>query len=277
MFSAIGRFIKTIGYLLTGRIDDARRTLDMDPRVVRAKYEKIIAQKKESIQQYMRAVAGLITQQEKKKETVKSLTTDVQRLEQLRSGALAKAKQTVARLKSAGGSEEEVKKSEDYLKCLSAYNDFSSTLDEKQKRITELEQDIKTYGDRITEHKIQLQQLHRDLEKIKIETHDAVADMITAREEKQLADTISGISADGTAKELEDLRELRQSAKAESRISRELAGTDTTVQESEFIEYAKKSMNNTEFDALIGLAGQMDKGAGAAEKAKPQTETKLPE
>ena len=58
----------------------------------------------------------------------------------------------------------------------------------------------------------------------------------TAEEEKEIADTISGIAQDGTAKELQQMRELRQQIKAEARISRELAGTDTRAQEAEFLE-----------------------------------------
>ena len=42
MFSAIGRWIKALSYLLTGQIDAARRTLDTNPHVIRAKYDAIV-------------------------------------------------------------------------------------------------------------------------------------------------------------------------------------------------------------------------------------------
>lgn len=266
MFRAIGRWIKAVGYLLTGQIDSARRVLDTNPHVVRAKYDAIIRDKVSRIQTYKQAVAGLIAQQENKMAAVKNLTGEVGNLERLKAGALAKAKQVVEKLKAAGKSEEEVKTDEDYKRCLAAYNDFSSTLSEKQARIAENENDIETYRKNIADHKVQLQGLLRDVEKIKSEAADAVADVITAKQEKDIADMLSGIAQDGTAKELQDLRQLRQELKAEARISKELAGTDTKAQEAEFLEYARTSQSNTEFDSLIGLGGTK------AEAAKPAKE-----
>ena len=64
MFGAIGRWIKAVGYLLTGQIDSARRVLDQNPHVVRAKYDAIVREKVSRIQTYKQAVAGLIAQPE---------------------------------------------------------------------------------------------------------------------------------------------------------------------------------------------------------------------
>jgi hypothetical protein len=268
MFGALGRWIKAVGYLLTGRMDSARRVLDQNPHVVRAKYDAIIREKVARIQTYKQAVAGLIAQQENKLAAVKSLTEEVGNLERLKAGALAKAKQTVEKLKASGKSEEEIKGNEDYKRCLAAYNDFSSTLSEKQTRITENEADIETYRKNIGDHKVQLQQLLRDVEKIRSESADAVADVITAKQEKDIADMLSGIAQDGTAKELQDLRQMRQELKAEARISKEMAGTDTKAQEAEFLEYARTSASNTEFDSLVGLGTKTEAAPAAKEKGQ---------
>jgi chromosome segregation ATPase len=247
-----------MGYLLTGRIDAARRTLDTNPHVVRAKYDEIIRDKVGRIQQYKQAVASLIAQQENKIAKVKGLSEDIAQLERLKTGALAKAKQKVKELQAAGKTKDEIQQDEDYLKCLSAYNDFNSTLGEKQARVEELERDIEEYGNRIKEHKIQLQELARDIESMKSEAADAVADFITAQQEKEIADMFAGIAEGGKAEELQKLRQLRQEVKAEARVSKELAGTDTKVQEAEFLEYARTATSNDEFDALVGLAEETD-------------------
>ncbi len=278
MFRALGRWIKAVMYLLTGQIDAARRTLDTNPYVLRAKYEEIIREKTNRIQQYKQAVAGLIAQQEDKLAKVKTLTDEVEKLERLKAGALAKAKQRVEALQAQGRDKEAIQHDEDYMKCLAAYNDFSSTLAEKRARIAELEQDVELYGTRIKEHKVQLSQLVREIEQIKAEAVDAVADIITARQERELADALSGIAEDGTAQELQRMRELRREVKAEARISKELAGTDARVQEREFLEYARTTAANDEFERLVGLA----RAADASEKspaAAPQAEKKsaLPE
>ena len=57
MFKAVGRWIKAIGYLLTGQIDSARKTLDTNPHVIRAKFDEIARDKTARIHQYKQAVA----------------------------------------------------------------------------------------------------------------------------------------------------------------------------------------------------------------------------
>jgi len=277
MFKAVGRWFKALGYLLTGRIDSAREALDSNPHVMRAKYDEVVNQKISRIQEYKNAVAALMAQQHNKVDKVKSLTAEIEKLERLKTGAMAKAKKRVTELQNQGTAQEDVRQDEIYQKCLSAFKDFSSTLEEKQGRILELEQDIGQGEKRIAEHKVQLQHLAREIEQVKTEAADAVADMISANQEREIADALSGISQDGSAKELEDLRATRQKAKAQAEISRDLAGTDTKMQEAEFLEFAQKSEANDEFEGLVGLADEP-----AVEQSEPQAETpdegtKLPE
>lgn len=268
MFGAIGRWFKAVWYKLTGAMDQARRGLDTDPHVMRAKFDEIIKDKVNQIHTYKQAVATLIAQQEKKMAKVKSLTNEVQKLENLKAGALAMAKQAVAKLQGEGKTNEVVHADPNYKKCLTAYNDFAATLTEKQDHIKDLEGDIGEYDGSIANHKINLQQLQRDIEKLKSEAADAVADVITSKEETELADMINGISKDGMAKELQNLRDLRHEMRAEARISREMAGTDTKVQEAEFLEYARSNTATDEFDALLGMA----EGTEGAETAASEPE-----
>ncbi len=276
MFRAIGRWFTALGYLLTGQIDSARRSLDTNPQVVRAKFDDIVREKTRSIHTYKQALSSLVAQREMKVGKISTLTGEVERLERLRSGALAKAKQTVEKLQADGKSMDEIKANEDYMKCLSAYNDFSSTLEEKQARIAELEGDIEEYGKRVSEHKIQLQELLRDVDKLKAEAADTIADLITANEEKEISETIAGIAQDGTAEELQRLRQLRREVKAEASVTKELAGTSTKSQEAEFLEYARKSSASTEFDQLIGLAQSTEAAPSSREQEGPD-KTALPE
>lgn len=275
MFRAIGRWIKAVGYLLTGQVDSARRVLDTNPHVIRAKYDEIVREKISRIQQYKQAVAGLIAQEEAKTAKIKQLSEEVANLERLKAGALAKAKQTVAKLQSAGKSKEAIHADENYKKCLAAYNDFSSTLAEKQERIEELENNVADYKKTIGEHKVQLQQLLREVEKVRSEAADTVAEVISAKQEKEIADTIAGIAEDGTAEELQSLRKMRQEVKAEARVAKEMAGADTKAQENEFLEYARTSESTSEFDSLIGLA----ESAESVDKPKESEgkDTALPE
>ena len=278
MFGAIGRWFKAVWYKLTGQIDEARRGLDSDPHVMCAKFDGIIKGKVNQIHTYKQAVAKLIAQQEKKLAKVKNLTEEVQKLENLKAGALAMAKQTVAKLQAEGQTKEEIHANEEYQKCLTAYNDFTATLTEKQDHIKDLEGDVGEYDESIANHKVNLQQLQRDIEKLKSEAADAVADVITAKEERDLADMITGISKDGMAKELQDMRELRQEVRAEARISKEMAGTDSKSQEAQFLEFARSHTANDEFDSLLGLAeGAETAPSEPKQKESASTDSILPE
>ena len=252
--AAIWRYVKSFLYLITGQIDKSRRVLDSNPNVMKAKFDDIIKSKVDQIHTYKQAVATLIAQQEKKMAKVKSLTEEVQKLENLKAGALAMAKQTVAKLQGEGKTKEELHADGDYKKCLTAYNDFAATLTEKQDHIKDLENDIGEYDGSIANHKINLQQLQRDIEKLKSEAADAVADVITAKEERDLSDMLNGISKDGMAKELQDMRDSRHEMRAEARVSREMAGTDSKQQEAQFLEYARSNTASDEFDSLLGMA-----------------------
>lgn len=253
MFKAIGRYVRALGYLLTGRIDESRRALSTNPAVVQATYDKVIEEKTKRIHQYKEAVGAMIAQEEKKKTALKKLSEDVDRLRKLRDGAAAMARKVVER---HNGNTEAIKSDPEYIKCQAAYKDFNSTLSEKEAHCKELEEDISGFEQNISGHKTQLQSLLREIDKIRGEKHETVAEMLTAKEENEIADMLSGISKDRTNEELQELRDVRDQAKATARVSREMAGVDTQRSEAEFLEYATAAESDSEFDALIGLTKQ---------------------
>jgi phage shock protein A len=267
MFRAISRYLRALGYLFTGQIDEARRALSMSPEVIQATFDHVIREKTARIQQYKEAVGSMIAQQERKKVELKRQSEEVTRLGKLREGATVMAKKIVER---HGGNADAVRQDPEYAKCQAAFKDFSSTLAEKEARCKELEGDIGELDKNIAGHKVQLEGLLRELEQVRAEKHDTVADVISARQEREVADMVAGISQDRTAEELQDLRQMRDQAKATARVSRELAGTDAKRSEQEFLQYAEQSTADKEFDALVGLARKTE----TPEAAPP---TKIPE
>jgi len=253
MFKAIGKYTRAVWYLITFRIDKASETLRSNPGVISANYDRIIQEKRGRINQYKDAISAMIAQEETKKQKLEALTADIQRLEKLKAGAAAKAQQVAAR---HNGDPEATRADPEYLKCQGAFQDFTSTLSEKQSRVAELESDLEALVENVARHKTQIQSQMRELERLAEEKHDAVATVLSAKEEQEIADLMSGIAQDRTGEELRELRELRNKAAAGARVSRELAGLDTKQAENEFMEYASASQANHEFDALIGLGDQ---------------------
>ena len=277
MANGFTRFFKAIWYTLTGRAHESADRMMENPEAVRGAYEDIISDKKGNIQRYKAAIGQLIALVEQKKSAVKNLTDEVDRLEELKAGAIAKAQQTAAALQGEGLAQEEIKQHAEYTRCVTAYQDFNSNLVEKTDRITELENEIEGAQADIESHKLQITSLHRDLDQIKSEQSEAVADLITAREQEEIADMLSGISMDGTSAELTRMREIREKAKARSKVAQELAGTDSKNEEEEFLTAARSSAATDEFDALIFGAQQTDTQTKAEpEKSKTDSDSELP-
>ncbi len=270
MFKAMGKYVQAVFYLVTFRIDKASETLRMNPGVMSANYDRIIDEKRSRINQYKDAIAAMIAQEETKKQKVKKLTEEIEKLEKLKSGAAAKARKVA---QQHNGDVAATKADAEYRKCQSAYKDFTSTLAEKEKRVAELENDIEELIKNVAGHKTNIQSQMRDLEKLGEEKQEAVASVLSATEEKQIADIMTGLSEDRTSEELRELRELRGKASAEARMSREMAGLDTKRAEEEFLEFAQASEANDEFDQLIGLAGKTDEGP----EQEASEQTKIPE
>lgn len=277
MANGFTRFFKAIWYTLTGRAHEQADRLMENPEAVRGAYEDIIRDKMDNIQRYKSAIGQLIALVENKKGSLKGLTEDVEKFEKLKTGAIQKAKSTAAELQQQGIADEEIKQNAEYVKCVTAYQDFHSTLDEKNARITELEDDIERAQKDIDSHKNQMQSLHRDLNKIKEEQSETVADLITAREQEQIADMMSGISTDGTSQELSRMREIREKAKGRSVVAQELAGTDARAEEEEFLAAAQSTAASDEFDSLIFGAQQTDAPVATDDTAeKKESDSELP-
>lgn len=258
MANGFTRFFKAIWYTLTGRAHESADRMMENPEAARGAFEDIISDKKGNINRYKQAIGQLIALVEQKKSRVKSLTDEVENLEELKAGAIAKAQQTAADLQKEGMAPEEVKQHAEYTRCVTAYQEFNSNLEDKTRQISELENDIEEAQVGIDNHKVQITGLHRDLQQIKEEQSETVADLISAREQEEINDMLSGISMDGTSAELTRMREIREQAKGRSKVAQELAGTDSRAEEQEFLEAARSSSTSDEFDALIFGAQQTD-------------------
>lgn len=250
MWKALSRYLSALGYLFTGRIDKARAALETDPNVVRATYDDVIREKKGRIQEYMSAIATLIRQQESKKQEKERLEGELKRKEQVMAGAMSKAKKRLAAL---GGDQAAAKADAEFMKWQGAFTDAKTTVEEKRQRIAQLDQDIATAQQRIDKHKLGLETMQREIGKLKSEAGDAVARVISAKEEKEMADMLAGLSEDGTAERLSSIRDAVGQVEAEARVASELAGTDASATEAELLaEAAEDAAVDSFFAELSG-------------------------
>ena len=167
-----------------------------NPEAVRGVYEDIIQNKKDNIQRYKLAIGQLIALIEQKKSTLKGITDEIDKLEKMKAASTAKAENIGIDLKLSGLSEHEINQNTDYTRHINAFNDYESSIKEKNVRIDELEKDIERAQGDIESHKANITHLHRDVEKTKTEQSEAVAYLITAREKKEINGILSDIKVD---------------------------------------------------------------------------------
>lgn len=246
----LGKLFKTFYYVITGRVDRVRKVWAKSPDAIKANYDAVVEKKVQRYQEMKSAVAAMVAEEEKKKDALNTVTAEIVRLEALRSGALAKGKKIAD---SYNGDVEKARTDADYLTCMTAYKDFGSTLAEKQTRAKELEEGVKGLVTSVNSYRADLNGLLREIDKLKVEKHEAVADIISAEESRKINDMFSGVSDDTTSQELAELREQRTQAKASARISRELGGADNRRAEEDFLSYSANTEAQDEFDKLIGL------------------------
>lgn len=249
------KLLRTFLYLITGRINRIADVWGKNSDVISARYDKVVDDKRKRLQSYKDAIAQLAHNEQTKKDKLANLTKETEELSRLQSGALAKAKSILAGL---NGDVEAAKLNPDYIRCQTAYKDFKSTLDEKQKRAEELETEIKGHEKQLTQHKAQIESLKRDLDAVKDEKYETIADVQGAEETRRVADVFSGISEDKTDRELQELREVRSKARASARMSEELAGMDAKNANSEFAEWANAASSDDEFERLLGVTKEVE-------------------
>jgi hypothetical protein len=274
--SAIGRFFKALGYLLTFRLDKASEAIMNKPDIVKLRYEEVIQAKAQDIQRVVDAVAGLVHLQEQKKSELKRITQQLAEDEEVVGAVLAEAQDKVKQLQAAGKSEEEIQTNPEYLQLLGEYNDLCSTRDQRKERVEILKTDIQNLEVKLQEQKLNLQHLKRDLDDLKIKAKEDVARLVSAQQEKALNDMLAGISTSDTARELEQLDNIVGQAEAAARVTSELAGTDTRLRRAQLLEKHRGKKYTGEFSRLVGLAKETDTAARTAEE-EPAEKVKLPE
>ncbi len=182
------------------------------PEAVRGAYEDIIRDKQGNIQRYKEAMGQLLVLVHQKKGSLKGLTEDIDKLEEMKKGAIDRSEKVATELRETGIADKDIEQHPKYKRCITSYNDFQSTIEEKNEHIDKLQQEIDHVHNDLEEHKNSIAILHRDLEMVKTEQSEAVADFISAREQEEMNNILSGINIEDVSVELERIREIREKA-----------------------------------------------------------------
>jgi len=266
-------FFRLLGSMFKWMFGWAGRTSDAmasNVNVMAATYDNSIKKGTNDFNTLQDAVSQILRIKIDKETQFKNLTKEVERLTNVKTGAGNKAKQMVDKLKAEGKSVEEIKLNAEVIKCQGAYNDASSSLKDKNDRLTELDAEIKSYDGTVAKYKAQLQQMQRNVENLRNEKSEAIAETAASRQANDINRLLTGIATSTQDEDLEAARRARKEMKAKAQISSELAGNDAKVADAEYLRYASDHEANSEFDNLLGL------DSGKTEET-PMAASKLPE
>jgi RNAse (barnase) inhibitor barstar len=245
------KLLKTIWYVITGRLNKLSEVWGANPYAISAEYDSVVKDKQTLGNGLADAVGQIMMQQEKKKLAFTQAVEKIEKQSRLVTGALSKLKAYVAEQQKLGKSEEEITASSKYTELSRFYKDFSSTLKEQDNLKNELEKDLERLTGEVSKHEMKLKEINRDIKKVKDEKGEAIATILSAEAEKKINNAISNIGNDTTSNKLGELRDRVNKAKADAALSSRLSGADVANQEAEFLAAAESSDNDSELKGLL--------------------------
>lgn len=254
------------------------RQIMEDPEVFAETLRRAIDAQVADFHKHKDAVAELMAIVIGDKKTLERLEAEMRELEEESEGAIAAAKERAAALQRAGKTTAEIEGDQQYMEALAAYEDNSSTMEEKQKRIDELKARIEANDAKVADHKIMLQKAQREIEKLKAKAAETKAAMYANKALITVNERLSQMSERGTDKDAQEAFEAADRLAAKAQITGELAGNDSTVARERFKAAGQRSRAKAKFADLVGIAGDKDKAAAGAVSAEPGEKTaRLPE
>lgn len=226
-----------------------------------AAFDNAIKGSEARYQELSTAVAGLIRLEEDNVEELKGVTTRIESLTKVKTGAVNKAKKVAAALQGAGKTKEQIEGDGDYIACMKGFQDATKALQDQEERADFLEGEISKSKKTLATYKAELSSIQRDKGALEREKRESIADIQIAERNAQVAKLLNGVSQDTTSKDLQSVRDARKQARAEARLASELAGTDSKALEADFIREADMSAAASDFSKLIGLDDSSDSPA----------------
>lgn len=245
------KYFKALWYCVTGRFKAAAEALQENKYVMTASYDNAIEKTGERFNTVKNAVAELIRIENERKGEIKNLGESVKSLTGVKTGAQIAMQKRIDLLKGQGKSKDEILNDPEFIRHKAAFDDASSTLQEKLDRMGEKEADLAGRQKQIAQYKAELQRMQRSNAALKEEKQEALADVAIAQQSEAINSVLAGISNDTTDQDLAAAREARKRAQARAQVTAELAGNDARVAEGEYLKYAQSAQSNSELDKLL--------------------------
>lgn len=263
------RYLRALGYMVTGRFTEAWKTLQENKYVMQATYDRAIQQSNERFKTVQSAVSELIMIEQTRVQELKEINAQSEKLTNVKLGAQKAMQRSIDSLKSQGKSKEEILSNPEFIRHKAAFDDASSTLIEINSRYADKDADLNERRVQLSRYKAELQQMQRTAKSLEDEKQTAVADVAIAQQQEAINATLIGLAKSTVDADLTAAREAHKRTVARAKVSSELAGNDARAAEDEYLQFAEQAKTTGELDSLLNWG---DEGT-----AKDLAPAKLPE
>jgi len=270
MLGAVGRFLKTLSYAVTGRINKISEIWEEDPHVVSEKFNKIIEEKKARHETVIRAVSRLMTAADKKKSRLENYKKELQEKEKLLQGIKIAGKNRVDELKQNGKSVDEIKTDEKISSFSTKTTETNAAIETLKTEFESLDNEIKYDSEELQKFEVDLKQMQVDFSKLTEERDKALLKLTTAQGRQEAAKLKAGpIDNDKTNQILHSVRETVKNVENRTKLVVDSSIDLKDEEEDKFIALAESGGDDS-FFSDIGL----DSGADSSAPDKKKKEAK---
>jgi hypothetical protein len=250
---AMARFMKGLVNLVTLRFLWASDKIEDTKGMMGLQYDQIIEKYSSDTKEVQDAIGGLEANKQECMLKMDALTKEIEGLETEMAGAQALSEEKVAALMKAGKTEDEAFADAEIRQWEAHFQDAESTLTEKKTRFADYEERVKQFGESIANYVIQAQRMVREIEKLRQEKHESVADVRIAGQVEAINSRLSGLSTGDSDDRLRGLRDRVSQAKGKAMAAQKVSGTDNTLQREKLRKAAKSKMSKSSFRKGISV------------------------
>jgi chromosome segregation ATPase len=211
------------------------KLLTSSPEAIRNQFRKTREDWTKDYNEMKAAIAQLVQIRDNKIDEVQKLNTLVEELEVKMSGAINLYKQT----------QDETLREE--------YSKLAYTKEEAGSKIATLEKEIQEQNIIIENYKTRLNGLKQDIDNLKKEEAETIADIVSSKKINELNDKLQGLSQNHQAKNLEVIRDARKQVKSEAKLGAEISGLEKTSLDQKLMASGKVSKYLDVFDESVKL------------------------
>lgn len=267
MFKAVGKLFKTIGYALSGRINQISEIWGEDPYVVGEKYSRIIEEKKARYQTVTRAVSRLMTSLDKKQKQLADYRNQAEEKEKVMKGAKIAGSRRAQELKAKGMDLEKIKTDDKIKEYAAKSADARSSWELLKKDITNLEQESEEDSRELGNFERDIKQMQREFDDLMHERDRAMAKVASANERKQLYEVKTGISNDETTELLREVRDSVSNVENMTKLAAKTTGYEGKQEEEDLIALADSGTDEDYFSEI----GLIDESKSPVQEKKKKT------